>query len=98
VKKVLKVIIIFIILVFLTIGGAILFRSRGEWVCEDGEWVKAGRPRGALPPKKNCFKIENEGVGSQPVETRDVTGGGTPLEGFKVWEGDWQLAPAGFDK
>ncbi|MDD4924809.1 MAG: hypothetical protein PHF74_08325 [Dehalococcoidales bacterium] len=51
--------------------------SRGEWVCEDGEWIKLGNPH-SQPPAYGCLK-EKEASSKENQPTKESFEAGTPL-------------------
>jgi hypothetical protein len=92
--KLIKVILIFVFLLVLGIGFSILSSEKGEWACEDGQWVKSGNPKGE-PPAFGCLKKEKL-IPGEPVLEEKI---GTPLEQLEMpGVGDWDLYPAGFQE
>lgn len=87
-KKAFKVMLIFVLLVFFGIAISILTQPKGEWVCEEGEWIKLGNPLNP-PPDYGCKKQKKE----PKEETRaEATPEGIPLDSFPLLgTNDWLL-------
>ncbi|MFC1790525.1 hypothetical protein ACFLZP_03520 [Patescibacteria group bacterium] len=90
-KKIVKVFIVFIVFIALMLLLTITFQSKGSWVCEDGQWVKLGNPRG-LPPTSGCLVIPtSEPTISELLREKP----GTPFGGPSFpGSAGWRLFPA----
>lgn len=93
VKKFFWLILFLAILVILSLGLGILGRSPGEWICEDGQWVKLGNPRQSKPSLP-CYKEANS---EQKVASRSAEPSvGTPWQGIGFGEDNQSLMPADY--
>lgn len=91
-KKLVKIILILASFIGIVLGGGVLMRSKGEWVCEEGEWVKMGKPKGE-PPIGGCEKRVTP-TRQEPRPTRTPASGsfGLPFEESSF------LEPAGYEE
>lgn len=75
VGKVLRAFFLLLAIFFIV---SLVFRSPGEWVCENGAWRSVGSPRG-LPPDRNCRPTP---VPSSRPEPTEASSAGIPFEPF----------------
>ncbi len=54
-EKLIKYVYLLLILFFLTIFSIRLFAGEDDWICQDGQWVRHGKP--SMPmPETSCIK------------------------------------------
>jgi len=88
-KKFLQIILIFILIVFIGVSLSILTRSKGEWVCEEGQWIKLGSPKEPMPGW-GCGQREEK----QEEATDSQKPAGIPLGSFQIpGSQGWNLFP-----
>jgi len=94
-KRFIKIVLIFVLILVLWAGFTILTRPKGEWACKNGEWVKLGKPRKPKPswdcprPEKKPMDVKEDDNGNQPK--------GTPLEFLQLPDFEsWDIFPEGY--
>lgn len=92
-KKFLKVILVFVLILVVGVGFSILTQEKGEWVCENGQWVKFGEPR-EPSPSWSCERPKEKKIEQKKEKQKPA---GIPLDDFQISDSeDQRLFPAGF--
>lgn len=78
-KRILQILFIFLFFGVVSFGLKILFFPKGEWVCENGKWVRIGNPK---KPSPSTPCLERQTIADKLMDKESSVSAGTPLNGF----------------
>ena len=52
IRSCLKIIVVIVIIIILVILGLRFLSGEDDWICENGEWVKHGKPSAPMPDRE----------------------------------------------